>query len=209
MGFIPKATWFLGNAKCNVSCFCQVPLMAPSDMSLGTEMPVVPCFLPEQINSSYSPKCLWFLPLSFAQVMHALGFKNQNSAAWITHPSEKGTSTLVFLELKVASIKSKPYVPWGGGAGRVEEDGSTLAVQPWITDPQWSLGQAFLALLWNLPSLAVLLCLIDRTRKNNFLTIAKSPEALITLLYFWNSILVILKKVPFSLPRLAQSTMWQ
>lgn len=74
-----------------------------------------------------------------------------------------------------------------------------LSVQPWITDHQWSLGQAFLALLRNLPSLAVLLCLIDSTRKNNFLTIAKSPEALITLLYFWNSILVILKKVSFFL----------
>lgn len=41
MGFIPKATWFLGNAKCNVSCFHQVPLMTPSETSLGTEMPVV------------------------------------------------------------------------------------------------------------------------------------------------------------------------
>lgn len=53
----------------------------------------------------------------------------------------------------------------------------------------------FLALFWNSPSLAAVL--IECTRRNNFLTIAKSPEGMITLLYFWNSSLVILKKVPF------------
>lgn len=54
---------------------------------------------------------------------------------------------------------------------------------------------AFQSLLWNLPSLAAVL--IDRTQKNNFLTIAESPGGMITLLYFLNSSLVILKKVYF------------
>lgn len=63
----------------------------------------------------------------------------------------------------------------------------------------------FLALLWNLPSLAAVL--IESTRRDNFLTIAESPEGMITLLYFWNSSLVILKKVPFFfLPRWPQGT---
>ena len=52
----------------------------------------------------------------------------------------------------------------------------------------------FLALLWNLPNLTAVL--IESTRKNN-LTIAKSPEGMITLLYFWKSSLVILKRIPF------------
>lgn len=39
--------------------------------------------------------------------------------------------------------------PQGGGAGRVEENGSALLAQPRLTDCQWGLGQVFLALLWN------------------------------------------------------------
>jgi hypothetical protein len=44
MEFIPKATWFLGNAKCYVSFFFQVPLKTPSETFLGTEMPAVPLY---------------------------------------------------------------------------------------------------------------------------------------------------------------------
>lgn len=50
--------------------------------------------------------------------------------------------------------------------------------------------------------------LIESTRKNN-LTIAKSPEGMITLLYFWKSSLVILKRIPFFSGLDGQGTVWQ
>lgn len=51
---------------------------------------------------------------------------------------------------------------------------------PWITDCQWGLGHVFLASFWNSPSLAAVL--IECTHRDDFLTIAKSPEGMITLL---------------------------
>lgn len=77
---------------------------------------------------------------------------------------------------------------------RVEErEWRHLASDYWLS--VGFLGHTFWALVWNLPSLAAVL--VDGTHKNNFLTIAQSPEGMITLLYFWNSSLVILKKVHF------------
>lgn len=86
-------------------------------------------------------------------------------------------------------------------AGRVKENGSPQWARLWLTSHKLALGQAFWALLWNVPSLATLLCLINRTRESS-LTIAKSPEGRITLLHFQNSGVVIVEKVPF-VPALA------
>ena len=91
--------------------------------------------------------------------------------------------------------------------GQEESRMEATAGPAWIANRQWALGRAFLALLWHLASLAALLCLIDGTRKNDCLIIAESPQGMITLLHFWNSSLVILKKIPFFfLPRLSQGT---